>query len=103
MNMQKLLQQAQQMQQKMENAQDELSDKVFSGEAGGGVITVNINGDGDIQSINFDDEDVLDDAEMLEDLIISAFDNAKQKLDEKRDEVMPDMPGGGGGLSDILG
>jgi DNA-binding YbaB/EbfC family protein len=108
MNMQKMLQQAQQMQEKLQKAQDDFADKTFTGQAGGGVVTVEINGDGELERLDLEDEVVdPDDVEMLEDLIVSAFQSAFDEMQETKEEEMGDMglPGGGdmGGLGDMLG
>lgn len=107
-NMQKMLQQAQQMQEKLQEAQSDFAEKSFTGQAGGGVVTVEINGEGKLESLNLDDEVVdPDDVEMLEDLIVSAFQSAFDEMEEVKDEEMGDMgmPGMGdmGGLGDMLG
>lgn len=92
MNMQKMLQQAQQMQEKFQEAQEELADEEFTGQAGGGVVSVEINGEGNIQDLSLDKEVVdPDDVDMLEDMIISALQNAHEELDEQKSEQFGDM------------
>lgn len=109
MNMQKMLQQAQQMQEKLQEKQSDFAEKTFTGQAGGGVVTVTINGDGELQSLDLEDEVVdPDDVDMLEDLIVSAFQAAFDEMEEIKEEEMGDMglPGGMGdmgGLGDMLG
>jgi hypothetical protein len=109
MDMQKMLQQAQQMQKKLQEAQSDFAEKSFSGLAGGGVVTVEINGDGKLESLDLDEEVIdPDDPEMLEDLIVSAFQAAFDEMEEAKEEQMGDMglPGGMGdmgGLGDMLG
>lgn len=108
MNMQKMLQQAQQMQEQLKDAQSDFAEKTFTGQAGGGVVTVEINGDGVLESLELEDEVVdSDDVEMLEDLIVSAFQSAHDEMEEVKEEELGDMglPGMGdmGGLQDMLG
>ena len=77
MNIQKMMKQAQQMQAKMQEAQEELSQREVEATAGGGKITVKANGAGDILSIKIS-KDVVDpnDVEMLEDLVLSGVQKA---------------------------
>lgn len=109
MDMQKMLQQAQQMQKKLQEAQDDFAEKTFTGQAGGGVVSVTINGNGKVESLDLEEEVVdPDDVDMLEDLILSALQSAHDEMDEAKEEQMGDMglPGGMGdmgGLGDMLG
>lgn len=107
MNMQQMLQQAQQMQKKFQEAQEAMADEEFTGQAGGGVVSVTISGDGDVQEVDIS-ADVVDpdDVDMLEDLVVSAFQAAQDELDEAQSEAFGDM---GlpmdqlGNLGDLLG
>ena len=82
MNLNKLMKQAQQMQEQMGKLQEELANKTIEGSAGGGMVKAVASGDGRLVSISIE-PDVLkqSDKEMLEDLITaavnSALDNAK--------------------------
>jgi DNA-binding YbaB/EbfC family protein len=84
MNIQKMMQQAQAMQKKMEKLQEEIGNKTFTGTSGGGMVTVTINGKGILQSVRID-ESLLnkDEKDVLEDLIVAAFNNAKKDADEE--------------------
>lgn len=77
MNIKKMMQQAAQMQEKMQSAQAELADKTVTATAGGGKVTVVANGAGDVLSIKID-KTIIDpeDVEMLEDLILSGVQKA---------------------------
>ena len=77
MNLKKMMQQAQQMQEKMLAAQEDLAEKTVTATAGGGKVTVVANGAGDVVSIKIDPT-VVDptDVEMLEDLILSGVKKA---------------------------
>ena len=87
MNIQKMMKQAQQMQAKMQQAQEELAEKTVEVTAGGGKITVTANGAGDILAIKII-KDVVDpnDVEMLEDLILSGVQKA---IEDGRAVVTP--------------
>ncbi len=96
MNMQSLMQQARKMQEQMAKAQQELEDAEIDGSAGGGLVTVTVNGNGALRALSIKPEAVdPDDVEMLEDLIIAAYNDASAKAKEMKDEV---MPAGAGGL-----
>jgi nucleoid-associated protein EbfC len=77
MDMNKMLQQVQQMQEQMRKAQDELQDETVEATAGGGMITVTATGNGEIKQIKIDPKAIdPDDAEMLEDLVVAAVNEA---------------------------
>ena len=91
----------QEMQSKMQEAQEGLNDVIVEAEAGGGMVKVKANGNKQIVSIEMD-KDVVDpeDKEMLEDLIVAGVNKALEKADEASKEKMQEMykgmiPGGG--------
>ena len=104
MNIQKMMKQAQQMQAKMEQAQEELAEKTVEVTAGGGKITVTANGAGDILAIKIS-KDVVDpsDVEMLEDLILSGVQKAIEDGRALMQAEMGKITGGLGGLPPGLG
>lgn len=82
-NMQQLMKQAQKMQQEMLKAQEALAEKVVEGSSGGGAVTVVANGHKNIQSIVIKPEAIdPDDLEMLQDLVLSAVNDALKKVDD---------------------
>ena len=93
--LQKMMKQAQQMQQKME---EEMSQLTVEGQSGGGMVTVILDGKKNLTTISLKPEAVdPDDTEMLEDLILAAFNEASRKVDERLQAQL-------GGLSgDLLG
>ena len=94
--MQQLMKQAQKMQQDMQRAQEELEEAEIEGKSAGGAVTVVLNGKKVLQSINIDPSVIdPDDNEMLEDLIIAAFNDAYDKVEEL---VKEKMPGAGMGM-----
>ena len=92
MNIQQMMKQAQQMQERLQKQMAELR---VDGNAGGGMVIVTINGAEQVQSIRIDPEVVSkDDVEMLQDLILAAINDAQRKADEAMAEKMGGMMGG---------
>ncbi len=88
-NMQSLMKQAQQMQQKLAEAQEELEQTEVVGNSGGGLVEVTVNGKKNVLAIKIKPEACdPDDVEMLEDLMLAAVNDAYQKAQEKEDELM---------------
>ena len=95
MNVQKMMKQAQKMQEQLQKAQEEAENRASEGTAGGGMVTVTINGKGKLLKLNVDPSIVdPDDKEMMEDLIIAAFNDAKQKADDAMADAMSSIAGG---------
>ena len=77
MDMNKMLEQVQQMQQEMHKAQEELKDETVQATAGGGMVTVTASGGGEIREIKIDPKAIdPNDPEMLEDLVVAAVNEA---------------------------
>ena len=92
MNIQQMMKQAQQMQDKM---QKQMAEMKIEATAGGGMVTVVINGAKQLQSLTIDPEAVSkDDVEMLQDLILAAINDAHRKVDEELSKQMSGMMGG---------
>ena len=90
--MQQMMKQAQQMQERL---QKQLADTRVEGNAGGGMVTVVVDGTKQLQSIKIDPEVVSkDDVEMLQDLIAAAINDAHRKVDEQLGQSMSGMFGG---------
>lgn len=90
-----MMKQVQKMQAKMEEMQAELENARVEGTAGGGMVTVTVNGKNDILSITIDPEVIdKDDVEMLQDLIVAALNQAKEKAQEVQQEHMSGLTGG---------
>ena len=93
-NLQNLMRQAQKMQAQMEEAKKELESKEFKSTVGGGMIELVMQGNKEVKSINIKPEVVdPDDVEMLEDLIISAVNDALSQIKKAEQETMPNVPG----------
>jgi DNA-binding YbaB/EbfC family protein len=88
-NIQQMMKQAQQMQERLQKQMTELR---VEGNAGGGMVTVVINGAKQVQSLKIDPEVVSkDDVEMLQDLIVAAINDAHRKADESMSNTMGAM------------
>jgi DNA-binding YbaB/EbfC family protein len=98
-DMNALLQQAQQMQQQMVDAQQELAATEVEGTVAGGLVTVTVTGTGELVRVKIK-KDSFDPAEPedLEDLIVAAFRDARAKADAKASEALGPLAGGLGGL-----
>ena len=89
MNIQEMMKQAQQMQKRL---QKEMTALTVEGNAGGGMVTVRINGAKQVQSIAIDPEVVSkEDVGMLQDLIVAAINDAQRKADEAMAQKMGGM------------
>ena len=90
--MQEMMKQAQQMQERL---QKQMAEARVEGNAGGGMVTVVMNGAKQVQSIAIDPEVVSkDDVEMLQDLIVAALNDAHRKADEEMQKNIGGMMGG---------
>jgi len=88
-----LMQQAQQMQESLKQAQQELGDLEATGEAGGGMVKVTMNGRNEVTRVNIEDG-AMDDREMLEDLVTAAANQAVARIREASQEKMSEATGG---------
>ena len=103
-NLQKLMQQAQKMQQQMAAAQAKLADSEVRGTAGGGLVTVTATGTGEVTAIKIDPRAVdPDDVETLEDLVLAALNNAAESVRALTEQTMGPLTAGLGGLGGGLG
>ncbi len=88
-NMQKMMKQMQKMQKDMAKAQEDLAEKTVEGTAGGGMVTVTVNGQKEVLEVNIKEEVVdPDDIEMLQDLVLAATNDALKKMDDLTNETM---------------
>jgi DNA-binding YbaB/EbfC family protein len=95
-NIQQMMKQAQVMQEKMQKEMEELR---VDASAGGGVVTVQMKGNHEIIALKIDPEVLKDDAEMLQDMIVAAVNEANRKVDEAMKGKLGGMlPPGLGGL-----
>jgi DNA-binding YbaB/EbfC family protein len=94
-NLGQLMKQAQQMQQKMADMQAQLETVEMTGMAGGGLVQVTLNGKSEMKKIKID-KSVIDpeEVEVVEDLIVAAFNDAKQKVALHTESEMHKLTGG---------
>ena len=91
----KILQQAQEMQGRFHKIQDELQQQTLTGSAGGGMVSVEVSGTGQIRRIKLDPSVVNpNDVEMLEDLVVVAVADAQRKAQTLAQEEMGKLTGG---------
>jgi DNA-binding YbaB/EbfC family protein len=94
-NIGQLMKQAQAMQQKMAEMQAQLEAVEVSGLAGGGVIAVTMNGKGDVKQVKIDKSLVdPEEVEVLEDLLVAAFADARRKVSAYAEQEMQKLTGG---------
>lgn len=98
-NMQNLMRQAQKMQAELqeqsEKAEQELQNATLTASSGGGMVTVEVSGLKKVKSIKINPQAVdPDDVEMLEDLVLSATNEALAKAQELEEKLKPNVPGG---------
>ncbi|TFE26067.1 YbaB/EbfC family nucleoid-associated protein [Cohnella luojiensis] len=94
-NMNQMMKQVKKMQEQMMKAQEELGSKTIEGTAGGGVVTVSVNGHKKLLDIKIKPEAVdPEDIEMLQDLVLTAVNDALTKADELANQDMGKYTGG---------
>ena len=91
-----LMKQAQEMQENMQKAQAELANLEFTGESGGGMVSLVMTCRHDVKSVSIDPQLLgdIDDKEMLEDLIAAAVNDAVRKAEKTQQEKMAGLTGG---------
>ena len=92
-NLAGLMQQAQKMQQEMQKAQEELASLEVTGEAGGGLVKVTMNGKHAVKRVQIDPS-LFDDQEMLEDIVTAAINDAVNRIAATTQDRMSDMTAG---------
>lgn len=101
LNLAAMMKQAQAMQTRMQEVQDEVGQQSVEASAGGGMVTVTANGKGEVQSVKIDPSLLKDgDVEMLEDLVLAAVNEAHRRADEMMKSALSRIAGplGGGGF-----
>jgi hypothetical protein len=94
-NLGQIMKQAQQMQAKMAELQEQLAELQVDGASGGGMVQVTMNGKGALRTVKIDPSLInADDAEVLEDLIVAAVNDAKGKVEIRVSEEMQKLTGG---------
>lgn len=95
MDMKALMRQAQEMQKKMQQAQEDLANTDFEGNSGGGLVKSVVNGSGIVKKLDIDPSLIkTDEKDILEDLIVAAINDAKKKSDSSSADSMSSLTGG---------
>ncbi len=89
-----MMKQAQQLQANMQKAQAEIAAMEVTGESGGGMVKVTMNGKHEAKRVQIDPSVPLDDREMLEDLVAAAINDASQRMEQATQERMASVMGG---------
>ena len=96
-NMQQIMKQAQAMQRKLQQAQEQLAEEEVTGTAAGGMVEVTLKGNKTPVTVTIDPEAVdPDDVEMLEDMVLAALNDAMAQADELSNELLGPLAGAGG-------
>jgi len=91
----KMMKQAQELQGRMQRMQEELAALEVSGQSGAGLVKVTLNGKGEMRSVKIDPSLLKpDDAEIVEDLVVAAFQDAKNKVEGEMQKRMQEVAGG---------
>lgn len=100
-NMKKLMQEAQRMQEQL---QSDLAELQISASSGGGVVTATLSGTKELLALKIDPAAVdPEDVEMLQDLVVAAVNEASRRVAETMQEKLGDLASMGGGLPGLLG
>lgn len=95
MNLQKMMQQAQAMQKKIETLKEEAAAQEYTASAGAGAVEVTVTGAGEARKVTVDPSLLsVDEKEVLEDLLVAAFNNAKKNADDATGDAMQNAMGG---------
>ncbi len=89
-----LMKQAQKMQEDLQKAQEQLAQEEVTGESGGGMVKITMNGRHEVRQVAIDDSLVGDDREMLEDLVAAAMNDAVHKVADRTRESMSGLTSG---------
>lgn len=102
-NLGNLMKEAQKMQQRMQEAQQQLSQLVVSGESGGGMVHVKMNGRHDVTEVKIKPTLMDEDVEMLEDLIAAAVNDAVRKIEKASKDKISQLTAGLNIPTDLMG
>ena len=93
-NLSEMMKQAQEMQGKMEEMQTRMEETEVTGQAGAGLVSVTLNGKGEMRGLKMDPSLKDGEISVLEDLIVAAHNNAKRQVEENTQEEMSKLTGG---------
>lgn len=89
-----LMKQAQEMQEQMQKAQEELANKEVIGESGAGMVKVTMTGRHDVRRVEVDPSLLSEDKEILEDLLAAAVNDAVRKVESSNRDALSGLTGG---------
>ena len=89
-----IMKQAQQMQENMQKAQEEIAKLEVTGESGAGLVKITMTGRHDVKSVSIDPTLICDDKDMLEDLIAAAVNDANRRVENMTQEKMSGLTAG---------
>ncbi len=89
-----IMKQAQQMQERMQKAQEEIANLEVTGESGAGLVKVTMTGSHSVRRVDIDESLMDDDKEMLEDLVAAACNDAARRVEETTKKRMAEVTGG---------
>lgn len=89
-----MMKQAQQLQDKMQKAQEEIANMEVVGEAGAGMVKITMLGNHNVKRVEIDESLMEDDKEMIEDLVAAALNDAVRRVAENSQEKMSEVTGG---------
>ena len=95
-DMAKMMKQAQEMQGKVTQMQDDLQNITVTGESGAGMVKVTMNGRHDVKKVDIDSSLMSEDKELLEDLLAAAVNDAVRRIEDQNKNAMSDMAAGMG-------
>ncbi len=93
-NLSNLMKEAQKMQQRMQEAQQQLSELTVTGESGGGMVKIKMNGRHDVLEVKINPSLMEEDKEMLEDLVAAAINDAVRKIEKASKEKIGQLTAG---------
>lgn len=102
-NLGNLMKEAQKMQQRMQEAQQQLSELEVRGESGGSMVSVKMNGRHDVTEVKIKPTLMDEDVEMLEDLIAAAFNDAVRKIEKVSKDKISQLTAGLNIPTDLMG
>ena len=103
MNIQQLMQQAQSMQKKLQSSQEKMKNTTFIGESGNGAVKIYLNGIYTMEKVEINPTLLeVDNKEMLEDLIVVAYNNAKEKIDKENNDNLGSLAGNSSMLNGLF-
>jgi nucleoid-associated protein EbfC len=102
-NLGNLMKEAQKMQQRMQEAQQQLSELVVTGESGAGMVTIKMNGRHDVTEVKIKPALIDEDVEMLEDLVAAAINDAVRKIEKVSKDKITQLTAGLNIPTDLIG